>query len=202
MLYFLCCAFFFSSLCPLSSLITFAFAMQKQQHMNKQTTRNTKHTYNHMFLFFFRGGEGDMSVMCLFVCVVVVLLFVVLCLLCCVLLCFFAMFPILANHLRLCNTTNNNTRTKQQHTKRATNNMLVCYVAGGCYLWVGLIDVFAFLCACFVVCVVVVCVVFVVLCAHRFLCCAPMSSLVTFAFAIQKTTTTTHEQKTTTTSKQ
>ena len=90
-LYLLCCAFFFSLVCPLSSLITFAFAMQKQQqHKNKQTKRNPdQNTYNKLGCYLLGVLFGGMFwyVRYLFVCfccylvVVICAVFVVLCVL-------------------------------------------------------------------------------------------------------------------------
>ena len=86
-----CCVFIFSLLCSLPSLITLAFATQRntttneQTNNNKQTNKQTTHWGVILGGVVFWDGCVDVFVCCVFVVVFVWLFVCAMCLLCCVL---------------------------------------------------------------------------------------------------------------------
>ena len=124
-----------------------------------------------LICLFFHAFVFHMFVSRLFACAV--LLYVVLCLVCSVFF-FFVVFPVLANHLRLCNTKSNTKRTTQNEQHNTQTTHWGVRLGEGVILGEGCFELFAlqFVCFCCYYCCLV-CVVFVLLCVHVFLCCVP-----------------------------
>ena len=146
----LCCFCFVvcssvSLLCPLSSLIAFAFAIQKnqQQHTNKKQQQTKQQHKQHLGGAIVGEGAifGEVCIDVFAMCLNVFPFFGVLCvlvLLCCVLFVFFVVSPALAHHPCLCNTKNNHKRTQNNNTQINTNKQhrdVLCW--GGCYFGGG-----------------------------------------------------------------
>ena len=150
----LCCCVCFvvcsycSLSCPLSSLTTFALAIKQlttnEQHKQQQQQHTTQQTINTLGCMFgesviFAGMDALMCLFCVcFMCVVFNVF--VLYLFCCVSLCSFVVSPVLANHLRLCNTKQKQQRmdktTATTNTPKQTKHMLGCNLGGGVFWFV------------------------------------------------------------------
>ena len=187
-----CCVFLVSFVVflVLANHLRLCNTSPKQQHMdNSRQQQQTKQKHMLGVLFWGRG-----VLMCSFLFVCCVLFVCMCCAVCCFVVCssfFFVVFPVIANHLRLCYAKkNNNKRTNQTPTNKPKNKQHIEVLFWGR-------DVLMWL---FFGCVFLLFVFFVVLCSFFFVVCSYFSFYVFPVLANHlrlcnaQAATTTHEQ--------